>query len=176
MRAVLVISSLVCVTLGGCDRDVSSSGGPAASEPSKAPAERPPEVARPYDEQADANADIAAALAQARTEGKRVLLVFGGNWCPWCRRLEHTFRHEPRVRAALDEGFRIVHIDTGARRSGRNAPINERFGNPMRHGLPVLVVLGADGQPVATQETGALETGNRHDPERVLAFLARTRR
>ncbi|MCC6271449.1 MAG: thioredoxin family protein [Microbacteriaceae bacterium] len=147
----------------------------APAQPTPGSTAAPPEIARPYDEQADANADIARAVEQARAEDKRVLLVFGGNWCPWCRRLEHTFRNEPRVRDALAAGFRVVHIDTGARRSGRNAAINERYGNPMQNGLPVLVVLGPDGQARMTQETGALENGDRHDPERVLAFLSRAR-
>lgn len=136
----------------------------------------PPEVARPYDENADASAEIARALERARSDGKRVLVLFGGNWCKWCRRLEHTLRNEPRVRDAIAAGFHVVHVDTGARRSGRNAAINERYGNPMQHGLPVLVVLRPDGQLHTTQETGALERGDRHDPERVLAFLARARR
>lgn len=156
---------------------MSSACGPASEASDAGPAEPPaPEVARPYDESADANADIARALASASAEGKRVIVVFGGNWCPWCRRLEHTFRNEPRVRDALAAGFHVVHVDTGARRSGRNAAINERYGNPMRNGLPVLVVLNADGTVHLTQETGALEQGNHHDPAKVLAFLDRARR
>lgn len=54
---------------------------------SDAPSGPPPEVARPYDETADAEQEIAAAVAAARGDGKRVLLVFGANWCSWCRRL-----------------------------------------------------------------------------------------
>jgi hypothetical protein len=45
------------------------------------------------------------------------------------------------------------------------------YGNPTRLGLPVLVVLDADGRQLTTQSTGDLEKGNAHDPAKVLAFL-----
>lgn len=135
----------------------------------------PPEVERPYEEGVAAQAEIDAAVARADAEGKRVLLIFGGNWCVWCRRLEHVLRNEPRVVAALRDGWHVVHVDTGARRSGVNADVVARYGDPVQHGLPVLVVLDGDGTLVHTQETGSLEIGDRHDPERVLAFLNRYR-
>ncbi|HIC22742.1 MAG TPA: hypothetical protein EYO84_04895, partial [Planctomycetes bacterium] len=37
-----------------------------------------------YDVEADASADIAAAVASAHKNNKRVLVVYGGNWCGWC--------------------------------------------------------------------------------------------
>ncbi len=37
-----------------------------------------------YNPDADAKADIAQAVKQAKAEGKNVLLQIGGNWCPWC--------------------------------------------------------------------------------------------
>jgi thiol-disulfide isomerase/thioredoxin len=133
----------------------------------------PPEVAAPYDEGADAEADLRAALAAAGADGRRVLVVFGANWCAWCRRLEHVLRHEPRVAATLAERFHVVHVDTGARRSGKHAGLAARLGQPTRHGLPVFVVLDATGAVLHTQETGSLERGDRHDPDAVLAFLTR---
>src|SRR5690348_4124707 len=41
-------------------------------------------IQHPYDEQANADQDISAALALAKTDNKYVLLDFGGNWCPDC--------------------------------------------------------------------------------------------
>jgi thiol:disulfide interchange protein len=149
-------------TLPGCDL--------FGSEP-----EAPPEVASPYEDDADAAAEIDAAVAAARADGKRVLLVFGGNWCVWCRRLEHVLRNHAEVRTALADGFHVVHVSTGGRRSGHNRALSERYGDPIQHGLPVLVVLDGSGRVVMTQETGSLEEGNRHDPERILQFLRRAR-
>jgi len=101
-----------------------------------------------------------------------VLLVFGANWCVWCRRLDYTFRHEPRVVSALRR-FVVVHVDTGPRGSGKSAELDARYGHPTTHGLPVIVVLDGDGNLVATQDTGQLERGDRHDPDAILGFLAR---
>lgn len=135
----------------------------------------PPEVARPYEEGVDAQAQIDTAVAQAHADGKRVLLMFGANWCVWCRRLAWVMENEPRVSAALAEGWHVVHVDTGTAGSGTNASVVARYGNPVQHGLPCLVVLDGEGTLVHTQETGALESGDHHDPERVLAFLNRFR-
>ena len=66
-------------------------------------------------------------------------------------------------------------IDVNQRHgTARNAAVNEKYGNPLKEGLPVLVVLDADGHRLVTQETGALEQGGgveAHDPAKVLAFL-----
>jgi thiol-disulfide isomerase/thioredoxin len=42
----------------------------------------------PYNEQADANADVRHAIAAAKSDHKHVLLVFGANWCGDCRALD----------------------------------------------------------------------------------------
>ncbi|MEJ0042207.1 MAG: thioredoxin family protein [Rhizomicrobium sp.] len=38
----------------------------------------------PYDETANADADVAAAFARARKSGKCVFIDLGGNWCGDC--------------------------------------------------------------------------------------------
>ncbi len=151
----------------------------AAAEPTTVAVAQPPgaapEIARPYDESADAAAAIEAAFVASRADQRDVLLVFGANWCPWCRRLEHTLTQDAAVAAEVTRNFHVVHVDTGARGTGKNAAIAARYGEPTRLGLPVLVVLSPDGQLKTTQETGALESGDRHDPAAILAFITRVR-
>lgn len=166
---------LALLVLGaGCGGEGAPSGESAA--PSAEPATDPPEIARPYEDGADAQAEVDAAVARAGADGKRVLLMFGANWCVWCRRLAWVFENEPSVRAALAEGWHVVHVDTGTRSAPANAALVARYGDPLQHGLPCLVVLDGSGELVHTQETGSLERGDRHDPARVLAFLSRFRR
>ena len=128
-----------------------------------------------YDVKADGAALVTAALAEAGATNKNVLLMFGANWCVWCHRLHTTFSTNEKVAAALARDFVVVMIDVNTRHGEkRNAAINERYGNPIQHGLPVLVVLDAQDRPLTTQETGALEDGaSGHDPAKLLAFLAR---
>ncbi len=126
-----------------------------------------------YDTRADGTAQIAAALTQAKAEHKHVLVKLGANWCIWCRRLSHIFETDAAVAQILNENYVLVLVDVNHRNGKtRNDAVNDRYGNPMEQGLPVLVVLDADGKQLMTQETGALEDGkSAHDPAKVIAFL-----
>ena len=126
-----------------------------------------------YDTQADGSVLIAQALQRAGAEHKRVLVDFGANWCIWCRRLHATFETDPAVSKALDAGFVVVMVDVNSRKGvKRNAAVNERYANPIQHGLPVLVVLDSDGRMLTTKDSGELEEGEGHSPRKILAFLA----
>ena len=128
-----------------------------------------------YDREADGTAQIVAAVAQAKAAHKNVILELGANWCIWCRRLTHTFETDAAVAKMLRENFVLVLVDVNHRHGkARNDAVNTRYGNPMALGLPVLVVLDADGKQLTTQETGALEDGkDAHDPAKVIAFLSK---
>jgi thiol:disulfide interchange protein len=163
----IALAALACAACGSEESARASVAEPGAQ--AEAP---PPEIERPYDEGADAQAEIDAAIAATRDDGKRVLLVFGANWCVWCRRLDWVFQHDEQVSAAIRERWHVVHVDVGARGTdSTNHDVVMRYGNPRQHGLPCLVVLDEQGGVAFTQETGALESGDRHDPARVLAFL-----
>ena len=133
----------------------------------------PPEIEDVYEAGVDAQAQINAAVARAADGDKRVLLMFGANWCEWCRRLEWVFRNEERVSARLTESYELVHVDVGARESDTNRDVARRYGDPLTNGLPCLVVLNEAGEVEHVQETGSLEEGDHHDPALVLAFLDR---
>ncbi len=126
-----------------------------------------------FDETADARAEILRAMDAARYSGKRILLIFGANWCPWCRSLHELFESDSEIRQICQRHFRVVWIDVG--KKDRNLDLNERYGNPLRYGIPVIVVLDADGRKLAVQETGSLEQNTPekkgHDREKVLNFL-----
>lgn len=128
-----------------------------------------------YDVKADGFALIQTALQEAKAGNKRVLLDFGANWCPWCHALHRLFTTDDRVRGRLAADYVVVMIDVNQRHgAARNAAVNAQYGNPIKAGLPVLVVLDDDGHRLVTQETGALEQGGgveAHDPAKVLAFL-----
>lgn len=163
-RALLLLLGLGLAACGS-ESQASATAGP------KRPTATSPEIERPYDEAADAQAQIDAAVAASRGDGKRVLLMFGANWCIWCRRLAWTLENDAAVAAALREGWRVVHVDVGARGSSTNRDVARRYGDPLGNGLPCLVVLDDAGGVAHVQETGALEDGDHHDPARVLAFL-----
>jgi thiol:disulfide interchange protein len=128
-----------------------------------------------YDPNADGAGQIAVAVAKAAAEHKHVLVDFGANWCIWCRRLDRTFESNPLVAPVLRANYELVLVDVNTRHgTKRNAEVNERYGNPIRLGLPVLVVLDGQGRRLVTQDSGDLEDGkDAHDPAKVIAFLER---
>ena len=77
---------------------------------------KPPVVTAPpavkahlYDDDADPNKLIAAGLKQAKAQGKRVILDFGGDWCGDCQVLDIYMHREPNW-SLLNNNFVVVHI------------------------------------------------------------------
>ncbi len=138
------------------------------AETADSPTAKPARIAI-YDEQADGAKQIADALVVAKKENKRVLLQFGANWCGWCHKLHQLCQNDPQITAKLKEAYVVVLVDVN---QGHNKEIDTRYDNPTKLGLPVIVVLDADGKPLATQDTGKLEEGDHHSPAKVLSFLA----
>ncbi len=139
-----------------------SAAAATAEAAHKKASEKPPI----YDEDADFSTAVERALAQATRENKRVLLMFGGNWCGWCHKLHELFEADAAIREALASGYVLVMID-----SHNGEAIATRFETPLDEGVPYLTVLDADGDVLVRQETGSLEDGPRHDAAKVLAFL-----
>ncbi len=123
-----------------------------------------------YDEAADAKADVAAAVAKAKKEKKRVLVTLGANWCGWCRALDRTFTKDEKVAAAIAKSYVPLKIDIG--RMNKNLDLTASWGADVKKGVPLLVVLDGTGKAVKVQDTAALEEGKGHDPVKILAFLA----
>ena len=139
----------------------------AHAQTADVPAERG-ETPHPYHMGEDGHAPIARALAASRSDHRTVVVMFGGNWCIWCRRLDYSLTHDAVLAPIVRQSFRFVHVDSRA-----NHALDAELGHPTSHGVPVLVVLGADGHPIFTQDTGLLELGDGHSRTRVEAFLRR---
>lgn len=171
LRWLLFVAACTTMSMAGASGAPAPAPAPVpAAAPVPAPAAERPAKAQLYDESADGAKQVAAALTAAKASKRRVLLMFGGNWCGWCHKLHRLFREDPVIAAKLAAGYQLVLID----RSGtRNADISRKYGQDENEGVPYLIVLDADGRVVTRQETGALEDGNHHDPAKVLAFLER---
>ncbi len=106
-----------------------------------------PDPPGPYDRRADAQADLGRAVDQARRENKHVLVVFGANWCPDCRKLASDMA-EPALGTPIAERFVVTKVDVG--NFNRNGRIVNQMGNPVDLGIPAVVVLDAKGQQLGT--------------------------
>jgi thiol:disulfide interchange protein len=126
-------------------------------------------VVAEYDETRDPAVDMAGAVERAQEEGKRILVVVGGEWCGWCKLLEDFIRNTPEVHEAVDTGFLIVKVNWS-----RGNP-NEAFLGlyPAIRGYPHIFVLEKDGTFLHSQSTGELEEGRSYNLGAVLGFLDR---
>jgi thioredoxin 1 len=116
----------------------------------------------------NAHAEIAHALKLASQQHKRVLLVFGANWCYDCHVLDLAF-HRTDVAAVLDPNFEVVHVDVG--QGDKNQDIMQQYHVPMAKGIPAIAVLDSDGKLLFSQQGGEFEKARALGPEDVLAFL-----
>ena len=127
---------------------------------------------RIYPDAARAEADVAAALQEAARTHRRVLVDFGGDWCTDCRILDVNLRR-PENAALLQKHYIVVHVNVGDKGISENFPLAERYGIPLRKGVPALAVLEADGRLVYSQRNGEFESMRRMDPRSVNEFLAK---
>jgi thioredoxin 1 len=111
------------------------------------------DTANPYDETADAKADIAAALMRAQAENKLMLITFGANWCPDCRAFD-TAIHQPELATTIDERYVLVKVDVG--NWDKNIDVVQRFDNPIAGGIPSIVVVDAQEHNLYATKAGQL--------------------
>ncbi len=127
----------------------------------------------PYDEAADANAQLNKALARAKAGKKLLLVKMGGNWCGDCRILQATM-DLPEMKTFLDRHYEMVSIDVG--RMDKNLQIPARFGvKDKLEGVPaILIVDPATGrQLVARADVAALADARRMTPQALANWLAK---
>ena len=120
-----------------------------------------------YSDTANPTADIAAALAQAHREHKRVLLDFGGNWCGDCQLLDIYYRQSPNAQL-LAKNFILVHVNIG--HMDKNVDVAKKYNVPITKGVPALAVIDANGKLLYSEREKEFEHTT---PEAITAFLNR---
>lgn len=126
------------------------------------------ELIRPYDESADAVAQVADGFAQAKAEDKLMLISFGANWCPDCRAFD-TAIHEPGLAESIAQQYVVVKVDVG--NWDKNIELIQRFGNPIAGGIPSIVVADADKHTLYATEGGQLASARSMSAEQFSGFF-----
>lgn len=124
---------------------------------------------KPYNPKADVSEDIQEATDVAQAEDKHILLMIGGNWCPWCRKLNGFLEANNTIDSLLKSDFVMVKVNYSKER--KNLNILAKYDYPQRFGFPVLVVLNAEGKRIHTQNTVYLEEGKGYNADRIINFL-----
>lgn len=159
MKKILLITSIVILSLG------------AKAQTTEAPAKpiKRTDTAKLYHPNADAKADIAAAVKQAAASHKNVLLQLGGNWCIWCIYFNDLVKADADLDKYLRANYVIVHVNYSP--ENKNEKVLADLGYPQRFGFPVFVVLDDKGNRLHTQNSAYLEEGKGHSKAKVMEFF-----
>ncbi|MCP4419851.1 MAG: DUF255 domain-containing protein [Chloroflexi bacterium] len=124
-------------------------------------------VVSEYDPERDPTEDVENALSMATEEGKRVLLIIGGDWCITCHILDGFIEQSAAVASGLKQDFFIVKINYSEENE------NETFLSqyPDIEWFPHFYILNSDGTLAESYDTRGLETEGLYDEDKFLAFL-----
>lgn len=124
----------------------------------------------PYDETADAEAAVKQALATAQRSRRPVLLILGANWCEDCRALDRSLSTGENAKL-MAQAFNVVKVDVG--QFDRNLAISERYGNPVKKGIPAAVLLSPANEVLYVTKAGELADARHMSDTGVYDFFRR---
>ena len=107
----------------------------------------PTPIALQHKDQLSWGDDYQAALARAKTEGRKVFIDFTGYTCTNCRWMEISMFPQPEVAEALKQFVRVrLYTDGGAHGAENQSFQVARFGDAA---LPLYVIMSADDKELA---------------------------
>ena len=124
----------------------------------------------PYDEAADAKAQIRVALADASGARVPVLVVFGANWCGDCKALDLALK-DGAAAPLIAKNFRVVKVNVG--KFDRNLDVAESYGVPLKNGIPTVAILSAQGKVVYATKAGELADARNMGDKSIYEFFAK---
>ena len=121
---------------------------------------------------ADSNAknEIVEALKRATKQKKRVLLIFGGNWCYDCHVLDRAL-HEGAAGEIMKKSFLLVDVDIGE--ADKNLDLARQYKIPLEKGVPAVAILDGAGTLLYSSGDGEFEAARRMMKKDLVAFLLR---
>ena len=121
-----------------------------------------------YPTDADAKQEINDSLKQATVEKKRVMLIFGGNWCYDCHVLDRAL-HEGEAGKIVKESFLLVHVDIGE--GDKNLDLIKLYKIPLDKGVPAVAILDRDGKLLYSSGDGEFEAARKMMKKDLVRFL-----
>lgn len=131
-----------------------------------------------YNPEANAMADLKAAIAKAAKANKHVLVQVGGNWCTWCIAFHQLVNTTALLKQTITENYEYVLVNWD--KEHHNDEAMKYLGFPNRFGYPVFVVLDGKGKVLHIENSSYLETdevganGKKkvgHDVKKINSFL-----
>ena len=124
----------------------------------------------PYDETADAVAEVQAAQLAAEQQNKLLMLIFGANWCPDCRVFDKAM-YDPDIAPVVSRHFEVVKVDVG--NWDHNLGFVAEWDNPIAGGIPAIVVADADHNILYDTKAGEMSTARNRSQAEFVRFFER---
>ncbi|MCJ7932134.1 MAG: thioredoxin family protein [Chryseobacterium sp.] len=183
MKKLTLIAFLGLSTLAFAQKDVKSvpDGGKQKTalivpadykelEAKKKAGEEKAKLPKPYDPKADAVADINKLVAQAKKEGKNIMIQAGGNWCIWCLRFNNFVQTTPELKEIVDKNYVYYHLNFSP--DNENKKVFSKYINiNERQAYPFFIILDKNGKKIQVQQSEVLEDGKGYSFEKVKEFL-----
>lgn len=126
---------------------------------------------KPYDPKANAEADINKLIAQAKKEGKHIIIQAGGNWCIWCLRFNNFVQSTPELKEAVDKNYLYYHLNYSP--DNKNEKVFAQYVDVKEKlGYPFFIVLDKDGKLIhVLKDSSVLEEGKGYSKDKVKEFF-----
>ena len=95
-----------------------------------------------FDPTRDSAKDITYGIELAKKQNKRVLLDVGGEWCPWCKKLDKMFKEDKEVGEYLKSKYVVIKVNFSS--ENENKAVLSKY--PEIPGYPHLFVLDEQGK------------------------------
>jgi thiol-disulfide isomerase/thioredoxin len=111
------------------------------------------------------------SISIAKESERKILIVFGAEWCPDCQSLKDRFFNNPEIAGILQEKYLTVYVDVG--RFDRNLLFSEKFDSPQKKGIPALVILDPNEPEkiLASTKGGEFSSARKMSDESIAKYL-----
>jgi len=122
-----------------------------------------------YDPALDGMKQIREAVSKAKSQGKHVLIQYGGNWCSWCIKFDAFCKADTVIMRVINSSYIPVKLNYSP--ENKNEAANAYLGNPMRFGFPVFIIVDGNGKVLHIQDSSLLEEGQGYNNKKVVGFF-----
>ncbi|MEM7181692.1 MAG: thioredoxin family protein [Spirochaetota bacterium] len=119
-------------------------------------------------QQSDSLFRYSKVLRQAKLENKKILILFGADWCPDCKAMDRMLT-EPDVQQIVESNYILMRVDVG--RFDKNLDFAQKFGNPIAKGIPAFVILSNEEKVLVATNNGRFASARKMKKQAVADFL-----
>ena len=123
-------------------------------------------IPKPTDKQVEQK--YARNLKQIQNNNKKLVLLFGAEWCGDCKALEMHLANST-VFTALKNSFLFQKVDVG--RFDKNILFNNKFQDPIDGGIPAIVIIDKSEKILISTNSGYFSNARKMSASEVLKFF-----